>query len=102
MVGLNHYLILSAILFAIGLVGALGKKNIIVVLMSVELMFNAVNLAFVALSRFITPQLLTGQVFAVFIVTVAAAEVSLGLAIIIAIYRSRETVDVGELDTMKG
>ena len=102
MVGLNHYLVLSAILFCIGLVGALAKKNLIVVLMSVELMFNAVNLAFVALSRFVTPQLLTGQVFALFIITVAAAEVSLGLAIIIAIYRNRETVDATDIDTMKG
>lgn len=102
MIGLEHYLVLSAILFAIGLWGALVKRNIVVILMCVEIMFNAVNIAFVAFSRYTTPTLLTGQVFALFVITVAAAEVALGLAIVLAVFRSRETVDAGEVGLMKG
>lgn len=101
MVGLEHYLILSGVLFCVGLVGALVKKNVVTILMSVEIMFNAVNVALVAFSRYVTPTFLTGQVFAVFVITVAAAEVALGLAIIMAIYRDRGTVDVGKIDLMK-
>jgi NADH:ubiquinone oxidoreductase subunit K len=100
-VGLEHYLILSAILFAIGLYGALSKRNAIVILMSIEIMLNAVNIAMVAFSRYIVPLLLTGQVFAIFIMVVAAAEAAVGLAIVMAIYRSRETVDVSEINLMK-
>ena len=100
-IGLEHYLTLSAILFCIGLYGALTKSNAIVILMCIELMLNGVNIAMVAFSRYIVPLLLTGQVFAIFIMVVAAAEAAVGLAIIIAIYRSRETVDVGQIDLMK-
>ena len=100
-VGLEHYLILSAILFSIGLYGALAKRNAIVILMSIELMLNAVNIAMVAFSRYIVPLLLTGQVFAIFIIVVAAAEAAVGLAIILAIYRSRETIDATQVDLMK-
>ncbi len=100
-IGLEHYLILSAILFSIGLYGALAKRNAIVILMSIELMLNGVNIAMVAFSRYIVPLLLTGQVFAIFIMVVAAAEVAVGLAIIIAIYRSRETIDATQIDLMK-
>ena len=100
-VGLEHYLILSAVLFSIGLYGALAKRNAIVILMSIELMLNAVNIAMVAFSRYIVPLLLTGQVFVIFIMLVAAAEVAVGLAIIIAIYRSRETIDATKIDLMK-
>lgn len=115
---LENFLILSGIIFSIGLYGALTKKNIITVLMCIELMFNAVNIALVALSRYVVPvglreapgststevlqTLLTGQVFAIFIITVAAAEVALGLGIVIALYRNRETVDVTEANLMKG
>ena len=102
MIGLEHYLTLSAILFAIGFWGALAKRNIVVILMCVEIMFNAVNIAFVAFSRYATPTLMTGQVFALFVITVAAAEVALGLAIVIAVFRTRETVDAGEVDLMRG
>lgn len=103
MAGINHYLILSAILFSIGLVGVLVKRNIVTVLMSIELMFNAVNLAFLAFGRFsATDNFLTGPIFVLFIITVAAAEVALGLALVIALYRSRETVDVTTVDSMKG
>jgi NAD(P)H-quinone oxidoreductase subunit 4L len=100
--GLEHYLILSAIMFSIGLYGALTKRNAIVILMCVEIMLNAVNIAMVAFSRFITPALLTGQVFTIFIMIVAAAEAAVGLAIIIAIYRRRDTIESTDIDSMKG
>jgi len=100
-IGLEHYLILSAVLFSIGLYGALAKRNAIVVLMSIEIMLNAVNITMVAFSRYITPVLLTGQVFAIFIMVVAAAEAAVGLAIIIAIYRHRETIETTKIDLMK-
>jgi NADH:ubiquinone oxidoreductase subunit K len=100
-IGLEHYLILSAILFSIGLYGALAKRNAIVILMSIELMLNGVNIAMVAFSRYIVPLLLTGQVFVIFIMVVAAAEAAVGLAIIMAIYRSRETIDVTKINLMK-
>ena len=100
-VSLEHYLILSAILFAIGLYGALTRSNAIVILMSIEIMLNAVNIALVAFSRYVVPALLTGQVFAIFIIVVAAAEAAVGLAIIIAIYRSRETIESTKMDLMK-
>lgn len=100
-IGLEHYLILSAILFSIGLYGALSKHNAIVILMCIEIMLSAVNIALVAFSRYIVPLQLTGQVFAIFAIAVAAAETAVGLAIIIAIYRNRETIDAGKIDLMK-
>jgi NADH:ubiquinone oxidoreductase subunit K len=101
-VGLEHYLILSAILFTIGLFGALTKRNAIVILMCVEIMLNAVNITMVAFSRFIVPGLLTGQIFAIFIIVVAAAETAVGLAIIISIFRSRKTIETTDIDLLKG
>ncbi len=101
-VGLEHYLVLSAVLFSIGLFGALTKRNTIVILMCVEIMLNAVNIAMVGFSRFITPTLLTGQVFAIFIMVVAAAEAAVGLAIIISLFRNRESVETTDIDLMKG
>jgi NADH:ubiquinone oxidoreductase subunit K len=97
-------LILSAGMFSIGLYGALAKRNAVAILMCIEIMLNAVNIALVAFSRYLVPNsvLLTGQVFAIFIITVAAAEAAVGLAIIIAIYRSRQSVDVEQADSMKG
>ena len=100
--GLEHYLVLSAVLFSIGLYGALAKRNAVVVMMCIEIMLNAVNIALVGFSRFVTPTLLTGQVFAIFIMVVAAAEAAVGLAIIITIYRNRETVETTDIDLMKG
>ena len=100
-VGLEHYLVLSSALFAIGLYGALSKKNTIVILMCVEIMLNGVNIAMVAFSRYVTPVLLTGQVFAIFIMVVAAAEAVVGLAILIAIYRNRQTIFTDKIDLMK-
>jgi NAD(P)H-quinone oxidoreductase subunit 4L len=101
MIGLTHYLILSAILFSIGLYGALAKKNAIVILMSIEIMLVAVSITMVAFSRFIVPQLLTGQIFVIFILVVAAAETAVGLAIVMALYRRRETIDATKIDLMK-
>ena len=102
--GIEHYLILSAVMFSIGLYGALAKRNAVAILMCIEIMLNAVNIAIVAFSRYVVPDvvLLTGHVFAIFIMTVAAAEAAVGLAIIISIYRSRQSVDVEQADLMKG
>jgi len=109
-VTLNHYLALSAVLFSIGLYGALAKRNTVAILMCIELMFNAVNIALVAFSRFIqvpgsgataVANQLTGQVFALFIITVAAAEAAVALAIILAIYRSRRTVNIEDINLLK-
>jgi NADH:ubiquinone oxidoreductase subunit K len=101
MVTLEMYLLLGALLFAIGLFGALTRRNAVAILMCLELMLNAVNINMVAFSRFITPNLLTGQVFAIFIIGIAAAEAALGLAIVIAIFRSRDTINVDEINLMK-
>ncbi len=101
MVGLQNYLVLSSILFAIGLYGALTRRNTIVVLMSIEIMLNAVNIALVAFSRYITPALLTGQVFAIFVIVVAAAEAAVGLAILISVYRNRKTIETDKIDLLK-
>lgn len=100
-IGLEHYLILSTVLFSIGLYGALAKRSAIVILMCIELMLNAVNIAMVAFSGYVVPGLLTGHVFAIFIMVVAAAEAAVGLAIIMAIYRSRDTIDATQIDLMK-
>ncbi len=101
-VGLEHYLLLSAVLFSIGLYGTLAKRNAIIILMSVEIMLNAVNITLVAFSRYIaTPLPLSGQVFAIFVMVVAAAEAAVGLAIIIAIYRGRGTIDPTKINLMK-
>ena len=101
MIGLEHYLILSAILFSIGLYGVLAKRNAVIILMCVELMLNAVNITLVAFSRYVVPAMLTGQVFAIFVIVVAAAEVAVGLAIIFAIYRGLEDIDVSKIDILK-
>lgn len=99
--GLGHYLVLSAILFTIGLFGVLVKRNAIVILMCLEIMLNAVNIAMVAFSRFITPVLLTGQVFAIFILVVAAAEAAVGVAIIMTVYRRKDTIHADDINLMK-
>lgn len=98
-VGLEHYLTVSALLFCIGLFGAISRRNLLVIYMSLELMLNAANLAFVALSRFTNN--INGQVMVFFIITVAAAEVAVGLALIVALYRKRQTAHVEDLTTMK-
>ena len=100
-IGLMHYLILSAVLFSIGLYGALSRRSAVVILMCIEIMLNAVNIALVAFSRFVVPMFLTGQIFAIFVIVVAAAEAAVGIAIIITIYRNRQSVDVDKFDLMK-
>jgi NAD(P)H-quinone oxidoreductase subunit 4L len=100
-IGLEHYLVLSAVLFCIGLYGALTKRNAVIILMCIELMLNAVNITMVAFSRYVVPMLLTGQVFAIFVMVVAAAEVAVGLAIILAIYRGLTDIDVNNINLMK-
>jgi len=98
---LSHYLVLGAILFAISIAGIfLNRKNVIVLLMAIELMLLAVNMNFVAFSRFLGD--VSGQVFVFFILTVAAAESAIGLAILVVLFRNRATINVGEIDSMKG
>ena len=99
MVSLYHYLILSGILFTIGVIGFLLRRNIIVIFMSIELMLNAANLAFIAFSRFL--QSIDGQIIVIFVMAVAAAEAAVGLAIIMAVFRTRGTVNADELNLMK-
>jgi len=99
MVSLNHYLVLSALVFAIGVAGVLIRRNLIVVLMSIELMLNAVNLTFIAFSRFLGS--MDGQVIVFFVMAVAAAEAVVGLAIIISVFRHRQTLDSDEMQLLK-
>ncbi len=98
-VPLNYYLILSAVVFSIGVVGVLIRRNLIVVLMSIELMLNAVNLTFIAFSRFLGS--MEGQVVVFFVMAVAAAEAVIGLAIVISVYRHRQTLDPQEMQLLK-
>ncbi len=101
MIPLSWYLIFAAALFAIGLFGVLSRKNAIAILMGIELMLNSVNINLVAFWRYITPQEITGQVFAIMVFAVAAAEVAVGLALIISIYRRRKTVVAEDIDMLK-
>ena len=100
-VPLSHFLILSAILFCIGIYGALTRRNAVGILMSIELLLNATNINLVAFSRFVSPQTGTGQIFAIFVMALAAASVAVGLAIVICIYRNHKTVIVDKVDLMK-
>ncbi|PLS17741.1 NADH-quinone oxidoreductase subunit NuoK [Bacillus sp. M6-12] len=100
-VPLSAYLVLALVLFCIGLYGALTKKNTVIVLISIELMLNAVNINLVAFSKFGVAPSITGQIFSLFTITVAAVEFAVGLAILMALYRNRGTVNVDEMDTMK-
>lgn len=101
MITLNHYLALAAALFAVGLFGVMTRRNAIGILMSAELMFNAVNINLVAFSRFREPGFASGDLFAIFVIAVAAAESVLGLAIILAIYRRRRVVDADRMTLMR-
>jgi NADH-quinone oxidoreductase subunit K len=101
MISLSHYLILAAILFAVGMVGIfLNRKNLIVLLMAIELMLLAVNINFVAFSHYLND--LSGQLFVFFILVVAAAESAIGLAILVVLFRNLSSIDVEDLDTLKG
>ena len=99
MISVYHYMILAAILFAIGTFGVLTRKNTIVIFMCIELMLNSVNLTFIALSRHLGN--MDGQIFVFFVMTVAAAEAAVGLALIIAFYRNKESIDVDEINLLK-
>lgn len=101
MIPLSWYLVLSAGLFSIGFYGVLSRKNAIAILMSLELMLNAVNINIVAFWRFLTPENIGGQIFAVIVLAVAAAEVAVGIALVISLYRRRKTVTADEIDLMK-
>ncbi len=98
-VGLEHYLVVSVLLFALGLLGVIVRRNVLIIYMSLEMMLNAANLALVAFSRFTNN--LDGQVFVFFTITVAAAEVAVGLALIVALYRKRQSAHVEDLTTLK-
>jgi NADH-quinone oxidoreductase subunit K len=100
MLTLTHFLILSAVLFSIGVTGVLSRRNIIIVLMSLELVFNAVNISLAAFSYYL--QSLNGTIFVIFSIAIAAAEVAVGLAILVVVYRERKTVYVDELSELKG
>ncbi len=99
MLSLHSYLLLSAILFSIGTVGVLVRRNAIVIFMCVELMLNSVNLTFIAFSKYLGN--IDGQIFVFFVMTVAAAEAAVGLALMIAFYKNRESIDVEDLNLMK-
>ncbi len=100
MVPITYYLALSVVLFILGIVGVLVRRNAIVIFMSLELMYNAGNLAFVAFARYY--QTLNGQLFVFFVMTVAAAEVAVGLALMVAIFRTKQTIDVDQMNSLKG
>lgn len=101
-VGLNVFLGLGAVLFSLGLYGAISKRSAVMVLMSLELMANAVNINLVALSRFVTPAAMTGQAFAIFSMVVSAAEIGLGLALVLAIYRRTRSIELETMERLKG
>ena len=100
MVPINYYIILSAILFTIGVVGVLIRRNALIIFMSIELMLNAANLAIVAFSSIL--QSFSGQIFAFFVIAVAAAEVAVGLALIVEIFKSKRSIDVDQMSSLKG
>jgi len=99
MVPASYYLVLSAVLFTLGVVGVLIRRNVLVMFMSVEMMLNAANLALITYSRFL--ESVDGQVFVLLVMAVAAAEVAVGLAIVVALYRHKDTADVDEINTLK-
>ncbi len=101
MIPLSWYLILAAALFCIGLYGVFARRNAVAILMAVELMLNAVNINLVAFWRYITPDRSVGMVWMIFVLTVAAAEAAVGLALVISVYRTRDSVVAEELDTLK-
>jgi NADH-quinone oxidoreductase subunit K len=106
MIPVNYYLILAAILFTMGAMGVLLRRNLLVIFMSIELMLNAANLTFVAFARMYSTMnntsVYNGQIFVFFVMTVAAAEVAVGLALIVAIFRSKATIDVDQMNSLKG
>jgi len=100
-VGLEHYLVVSAVLFGLGLYGVLSRRNAVAILMGIELMLNAANVNLVALNRYVAPGAVAGHVFALVIITLAACEAAVGLALVLAAYRTLETIHVDEINVMK-
>ena len=100
-ISLTHYLALAVILFGIGMFGVLTRRNAVGILMSIELMFNAVNINLVAFNRYVTPTDFTGQIFSIFVIVVAAAEATVGLAIVLLIYRNFRDIFVDNINLMK-
>ncbi len=100
MITIHHYLILSALLFTLGLLGAVLRKNILIVLMSIEVMMNAINLTFIAVSRYL--RVMDGHVVAFFVMAVAAAEAAIGLAIVVSLFRTRQTIKTTDWRMMRG
>ena len=98
---LQYFLLLAAALFCIGIYGLITSRNAVRVLMSIEIMLNAVNLNLMAFSNYLDPQTIKGQIFAIFVITIAAAEAAVGLAIVLAIYRNRDTVDMEQFNLLK-
>ena len=101
MIELEYVLFLSAVLFSLGLFGVLARRNAVMILLAIELMLNAVNINLVAFTVYLSPDLLVGIIFAIFIITVAAAELALALAIVLRLYRTRSTVNVDEVNLMR-
>lgn len=101
MIPLSFYIALSATLFCIGIYGVLARRNAILVLLSVEIMLNSVNINLIAFSRYITPDTIVGQIYTIFAMAAGAAEIGIGLAVILLIYRGRETVNVDEVNMLK-
>ena len=101
MIDLPHVLIVSAVLFSLGVFGVLARRNAIMILLALELMLNAVNINLVAFAVYLDPSLIVGVIFAIFVITVAAAEVGLALAIVLRLYRSRSSVNIDEVNLMR-
>jgi NADH:ubiquinone oxidoreductase subunit K len=101
MIPINHFLVLSSVLFSIGMYGVLARRNAVLILMSVELMLQAVSINFIAFAVYLDPENFTGMIFAVFVIVIAAAEVGLALAIILRLFRNRQTANVDEADLMR-
>lgn len=101
MIPIDNFLVLSAILFSIGMYGVLARRSALLILMSVELMLQAVSINFIAFAVYLSPEAFTGLIFAVFVIVVAAAEVGLALAIVLRLYRNKQTSNVDEVDLMK-
>lgn len=101
MIPINHFLVLSTILFSIGIYGVLARRSAVLILMSVELMLQAVSINFIAFAVFLSPEAFTGLIFAVFVITIAAAEVGLALAIVLRLFRNKQTANVDEADVMR-
>jgi NADH:ubiquinone oxidoreductase subunit K len=101
MIPIQHFLVLSSILFSLGIYGVLARRSAVLILMSVELMLQAVSINFIAFAVYLYPEQFSGLIFAIFVITIAAAEVGLALAIVLRVYRNRGTANVDEVDTLK-